>query len=607
MNQRQPRRGLIARVATIGLVALVAAPALAQQSAPPGPPPSNDGQRRDDRGQGRDGGDRGGRMDRMRGRGPGLMRRFADSFRPDYMRRDLPMIREELKLDDAQAVLVQTLLSDYEEAFSPASEAAQAELEELGQSLAQSFFSEGMRDRMRSNMETFRADMEQLAAESGGQVDPEVRSRLMRERMAKFQEEMRKERESSGADKQIQETVGKMIDRVERWKSQRTQLRDELVNGLRSTLTEGQTGGWEKFDRFMRRERSIPQGVLSGESVNLFEVVDDAELAPEAMAPLASILDRYEMELDAALRARDSFLDQSEIKFLRAAQTSNQREADETARRASELHKAVRDLNDRIRDEIVAALPEEKRASVKAAALRAGYERVYRPTQTDRAFEVALELEDLSPESKPLIETLRAQYEAEAASINERIMQQVQKQDPQDVIDDAGRLTSMLNGMPPPGGFGGGRFGGPFGEQSGPLQEMFTKRGDLGDTYMRRLRDLLTPDQQAKLPQRQRGGRGQAAFGGPDGGGGGMLGGGRIADMPQQFQERVRQYDSNKDGVIDETERQAAMEGLRREFGGGRARGQAEGGGPGGPPAGGPGGGAAGSAGGAGRGGAPRE
>jgi len=518
----------------------------------------------------------------MGGRGAGLMRRFADSFRPEYLRRDMPMIREQLKLDEAQTLVIQQLLSDYEEAFAPAAELAQEQLRDEGQQMMQSFFAGGMRERMERSMESVREDLQQLAAETGGEVDPEVRNRIIRERMTKAAEEMRQEREQSGADVQMKESIGRMIDLVEKWRSQRIELRNEFTSGLKATLTPAQTGEWDAFDRFMRRERALPQGAISGESVNLLKVVDDAKFPDETMASIEPILSRYELELDAAIKSRDAHLEQSEIRFLRAAQASNQREVEDVARRSAEMHKMVRDVNDRYRMEIVAALPEESRRTVERAALLAGYDRVYRPTQAERAFETALGFEDLSPDIKPAIEALQVQYGSEVASLNERIVMQMQKQEPQDVVEDATRFMSMLNGQFPMGG-PGARFMGQGGGDGGPMQEMMSKRGEISDAYVRRLRDLLSPDQQAKLPQRRGGGRGQGGPMGGGGGGGGVLGDGRIADMPEGIRDRVKQYDTNNDGVLDETERQAAMEGLRAQWGrGGGGFGAGGGGGGGG-------------------------
>lgn len=491
-----------------------------------------------------------------------MMRRFADGFRPEFMRRDMNTIRDQLVLDAAQTTLVETLLVDYEEKFTPASEAAQEKLRTAMTEVASGFFNPEMRTRMETAMQSIRADLEQLAAESGGEVDPEVRAQLFRDRFSKLQAEVMAEREQSGAQQQTKETIGRMIDALEVWQGQRVTMREELLGAIRVTLSKEQTDRWAAFDRYMRRERTLPLGAISGEQVNLFLVVDEAGLPPEIVTQITPILDRYEMELDAALVARNQFLEASEIKFLRAAQDSNQREVEETAKRASELHKAVRDLNDRVRIELVAALPEEIRAKVERAALVAGYERVYRPTQAERSFEMALGWEAITPEVRSAIENLRTQYGADVAPINERIMSQLRKQEPIDLVEQSAQLTSMMNGMPPMGGRGFGRMGG--GGPPDATQEMFTKRGEISDAYMRRLRDLLTPEQQAELPQ-----RGSGRFGQGGGGMGGMLGSGRIADMPEGIRDRVKRFDTNNDGQLDETERNAAMEAMRREFGGG--------------------------------------
>jgi len=502
------------------------------------------------------------------GPGGGFMRRFVDGFQPEFMRRDMPTIRDQLALESAQATLIETLLVDYDEAFTPASQAAQEKLREGMQSVMAGFFNPQMRERMEQTMAQVRADIEQLAAESGGEVDPEVRRQLMRERFSKITEDMIRDREKSGAQQESKEAIGRMIDTIEAWQAHRKQLRTDLLAGIRATLSESQSSRWEAFDRYMRRERTIPLGALSGERVNLFLVVDEADLPPEVMTQITPILDRYEAELDAALRARNDFLEASEIRFLRAAQAANTREVEETAKRSADLHKAIREINDRYRTEIVMALPEANRARVERAALVAGYERVYRATQAERAFEVALGMSDLSSDAKLAVENLQRQYASDVSTINERLITQVRKQEPLDLVDESSRLIAMVNGMPPMGpGFGGRFGGGPGGPGGGDaLQEQYAKRGEISDAYMRRLRELLSPEQQAQLPARgNRGGRGQGA-GGPAG----MLGNGRIAEMPDALRETARRHDTNNDGVLDENERDAAIRAMRREFGGGR-------------------------------------
>lgn len=112
-------------------------------------------------------------MGRGFGRGMGMMRQFTETFRPEFQRRDVPLFEEQLELDKGQMEVVESLMADYEAGFTPAAQAAQEKMQDLGRQMVQTFFDDGMRQRMESSMEAMRADLEQLAVESGGQIDPE--------------------------------------------------------------------------------------------------------------------------------------------------------------------------------------------------------------------------------------------------------------------------------------------------------------------------------------------------------------------------------------------------------------------------------------------------
>jgi hypothetical protein len=85
----------------------------------------------------------------------------------------------------------------------------------------------------------------------------------------------------------------------------------------------------------------------------------------------------------------------------------------------------------------------------------------------------------------------------------------------------------------------------------------------MNDKYMERIKALLTPEQYESLPK-QRGDR--AGMGNVFAGGGPI----KLSDLPQQAQERMKEFDKNNDGTIDDTERAAMVESFRqRGFPGG--------------------------------------
>jgi hypothetical protein len=116
--------------------------------------------------------------------------------------------------------------------------------------------------------------------------------------------------------------------------------------------------------------------------------------------------------------------------------------------------------------------------------------------------------------------------------------------------------------------------------QPDPVRDAFDDRAKLAESYQSRLKALLTPEQFEALPKgNERGGRG--GMGGGPGGMGGNFGSGKISEMPEQFQERAKEFDANKDGTLDEAERTKMFEDFRNRFRGGQGGG-GQGGGQGG-------------------------
>jgi hypothetical protein len=105
--------------------------------------------------------------------------------------------------------------------------------------------------------------------------------------------------------------------------------------------------------------------------------------------------------------------------------------------------------------------------------------------------------------------------------------------------------------------FGGG---GANEEREDPMRKVFDERNDLGERYEERLKALLTPEQFEKLPR----GRGARGAGGP---GGNFDPNAFLDRMPEeqrkQFMEAV---DKNKNGKIDEDEREGIREYMRQQF-----------------------------------------
>ena len=487
---------------------------------------------------------------------------LREQFQPTILRRDVQLMRDELELDDTQVPIVETLVSDYETQFTEASEAAQQRQRDLMQKMFQTFMGGDTRERWQQSFQKIQSDLEQMAVEAGGELPPETRRQYFREQMQKMSEEMAREREASGAAAETRAVAAEMVKSAESWRRQRTEMDTKLLTDVQSTLRDPQKERWPAFDRFLRREKTLARGRLSGESVNLFAVVDGAGLSKESVAKLEPLLQEYEVRLDEALKRRNDYLGQNESKALRAIQESDAKAMEQLAERMIDLRNAVRAVNEESRTAIVAALSPEEGRRVERAALEAAYGRVYRATRADRAFTAALEMEDLTPDARAAIEELRTLYGGELESMNQRIAQAIRKSEPDRMKQEAVRASGLLNGA-------AGFFGGPPEDPSDALLE---KRGEMTDGYVKRLSALLTPEQAAKLPR---------GTGRDDGRQQGPFGSWTISEMPEEARAAAKAADKDGNGVIEGDERRELFRSMRPPEAGNQGGGNGGGGGAG--------------------------
>ena len=523
-------------------------------------------------GQGRgQGGGMGGGMGRGMGRGMGGMGRgmqdVREALEPDFARGDVRIFVRQLALTEDQSGVLETLIVDYETQYEPESNAIQTAMSEIGRTMMRSFMTPERQEQMRQTWESIQAEMKE--AEAAGAMDEEARGAFIRERMQKASEKFAAAAETSGIDAEIKAAMGQLLEKMEEWQSRKALLRDNFASGLKAVLDDDQLSQWPAFERFLNREKTLPRGRISGENVNLFLVVDELRLPPEEFAKVEPMFNDYEGRLDAALRARNSYLEESMPRLFKSIKDADANDAGRIFERQAELRGAVRDVNEEFRTAMVGALGESTWSKqLDKAVLAAGWDRIYRATATDRMFEEAMKLEDLDPAVLQSVVDLFGQYRMELTPINDRLKNLARTEEPAQIVRDGERFVGMISqgiaGMARNMGRGGP--GGADGAED-PSRKVFDERNALGERYQDRLKALLTPEQWEKLPKGR--GQGRGGQGGDGGFGGGQGGMQRILDrLPEeqrkQFMDRV---DKNKNGEIDEDERQAVGEYMREQMG----------------------------------------
>ena len=521
------------------------------------------GQRMQDGGQGGQRGGRGGmggfggRGGRMGGMGGG-MRDVRELMEPDFMRRDVPLFVSQLELDDTQTLVVETLMGDYESDYATASGRVTEQMAEMGRQMFSNMVTPEMRTRFEDEARSIREEIREMQDAAGGELDPEQIRNMWRERMGKLQQEIAAEQGDNGMAAQMQATMGEMFARLQEWQAKKAAMRVAFVDGLKIQLTDEQNDLWPAFERFLIREKSLPKARLSGEGLNLFLIVDEAELPEESLATLDPILDEYEVVLDQAIRRRDEVVATTSAQMYRAIQEGDTPGAMRTMERQMQARTALRDVNELYRARLVAELGDSSESkSLNQAILESGFERIYQPTPTARAFAAAIGIDGLDASVLEAVLATQAAFEAEMAARNDQLLALTKRFEPQQQLDEAERFVAAVSGMMAGGGFNPGGFGpGP----ENPMRESMETRGELDRQYRDRLEALLTPEQVEQLPSTRRG-RGGA-------------GGGQFAEMREQALQR---FDKDGDGELSQEERREMMETFRQE--GFPGRGQGGGGG----------------------------
>ena len=590
-------RLLAASAIAVAAVLADAPVALAMQAAPAAPPaggapaagaPKQDGGNGGRRGQGGGGGGgggqggggpgmfgmgggRGGRMGGM-----GLQNQMREAFEADFVRRDVPLFKEQLTLEEAQLTVLEQLMRDYEDAFGPARDEITGQMQELGRQMMAPMMNPQNMEKWRDSMTKAREQMDQMEAEKGAPLSQEERQQFFRDSMQKLGEDMQKEMKASGAFEEMRTQVGAIVTEFNKWQVTKARLRKTFVDGMQASLTDAQTKKWPAFMRFLAREKTLPRSTMSGEGVNLFVVLDESGLSKETFEKLQPIMDEYELQLDQALTARNDFLASNESKYLESIWKGDQDAAKKFAGRSIELREKVREVNDRYREAICAQLSADEAGRVRKAALSAAYDRVYRSNPVERAFEAALQIEGLDAGVVDSLKALEQQYGTELSPLNDRLAQAIRKEEPTQQTEEMVRIVGFMTGDVPMSQMFRGQGGGNAQTES---RKLFDDRNEMNDKYMERIKALLTPEQYESLPK-QRGNR--AGMGNVFAGGGPI----KLSDLPQQAQDRMKEFDKNNDGTIDDTERAAMVEQFRqRGFpGGGGMTFGGQGGGQGGQP-----------------------
>jgi hypothetical protein len=281
---------------------------------------------------------------------------FTEAFQADFLARDMDLIVETLELEEWQRTILESLLADYQNDFR------------IGV--------DGLKDKLKAKGEEIKA----------------------------------------GGDRNA---MGIIMGPIGEWTREKAMLRQRFLDNLRGQLSESQAARWDALERAMLREKELPRGVLSGESLNLIVIAREATLTPEAAEQSKVVLEEYSVALDDALRARASQLAQSQPIIQESMVDQNWGKGLTQLEAIVARRVALRDLQDRYIEAIAASLGSAG-ADFRERALRAAFPQAYRPSPMIPYFAAARALAGVTPEQVSAIDAVEAAYVVAYADLENR-------------------------------------------------------------------------------------------------------------------------------------------------------------------------------------------
>jgi hypothetical protein len=356
-------------------------------------------------------------------------------FEPDITDAELEEISALLRLSEDQADAVLGLFAMYQEEFALAAEGMRAELDQAR---------EDMREQMREQM-----------------------------------------RDGDGRDRGVRGNPSMMMEMAERlrtWESHKQNMEKAFLDEVKLLLDEGQLDRWPSLERSRRRDHLLPQGRLSGEQLDLIAMVREMRLSQEVTAELIGTLGAYERELDAALVRRDEVAAETEMRAMELLMQEEIEQALALYAEATEVRRAVQEVNRRHTQAIRSRLPDDLAATFERKVMEQSHPRVFRPSPIDRSIERIRASETLDEATISAIDDAMAVFQRDRDALRLRLVEVMEEEEQQAI----------------PQGLRARFLGEARNEQ---LDELMQEIRDLEMSAMRQMRSLLPEDEADRLEQ----------------------------------------------------------------------------------------------------------
>ncbi|CAG1003701.1 hypothetical protein PHYC_03085 [Phycisphaerales bacterium] len=273
------------------------------------------------------------------------------------------------------------------------------------------------------------------------------------------------------------------------FKAASDRLEKALFADLRALLsTPEQEEKWAGVERMRRREVGLRGASLSGEGVDLIDLVAGLKPEPESSEELRAVLDEYELQLDRALEAKIKAMGEApQFGMFGGPDEKSMEKMQEAAKVAKEVGKRIQEINVQNGRKIGGLLADASRAAFEEELRRRSFPRVYRPSRVTKDLEGAMGLSDLTSDQREQLTSLRTSYERDLAGVNDRWANAIKENEGN---DQEGTIATGAGVM---------RFS--MGEEPEALKEAKKARREVDEKAADRIKSILTAAQREKLPK----------------------------------------------------------------------------------------------------------
>ncbi len=296
--------------------------------------------------------------------------------------------------------------------------------------------------------------------------------------MIGIQERFRETRDVSVFQKELPAEMRKFTERLEG-------LEKGFFSDMRSLLTPGQEPSWVRVERLRRREMGLRFGFVSGQAVDLIDVVNDIGALDDPAPQVTESLDRWEIDIDKALVAFEKAGREERDGAMEMMGNFDLGRIEAMMGRLSDMARGMRDINRQYARAIGPMLPPDKLAAFEREINKRSFPRVYKESYVTKAIGAAEGFNDLEPAQRDALAALKESYERDLDAANRKWASAVEDQEER----AGGAIMVMMKSM----------MGGAAADSTVDDARDVRKRAD--ERAKEKLLGILRPAQKDRLPE----------------------------------------------------------------------------------------------------------